>query len=186
MRILLDCDGVLSDFVGHAINTIEVLRATGYTSENFPTWNVAGVLDPEEQEIAKDVFSSPGWCDAMPAYPGAREAVDRLRLLGEVYFVTAPYPSESWMPERAAWLEREMGATPRDWVLTHAKHLCVGDAFVDDKLENVVKWHQHHPKALAVLWDSIGVPLSGEDIPPGVLVTHDWDVLLTELTRRQR
>lgn len=185
MRVLLDVDGVLADFHGHAINTIPEVAAYGYTSENFPTWNVRGVLTPEEGDRAAEVFASKGWCEGIPAYPGAREGLDKLRKVAEVYFVTAPYPSEPWMWERAQWLQDHMGATERDWVMTHAKHLCVGDVFVDDKYENALNWHRFHPDKLAVLWNS-RPGCHPAKVEKEILVTRDWDVVLAEMARRQR
>lgn len=183
MRVLLDVDGVLADFHRHAIETIPEVAAYGYTSESFPTWNVRGILTPEEGDHAERVFAQSGWCATIPTYHGAREGLDRIRQVAEVFFVTAPYPSDSWMPERAAWLEREMGSDDRHWVFTHAKHLCVGDVFVDDKVENVLNWHRFHPQALSVVWNSRAGCLT-TPIPDGILVTHDWSTLLSAIIAR--
>lgn len=177
MRVLLDCDGVLSDFIGHAIQSSEVLASKGYTSETFPAWNISAVLDPEEEAELRKEFVKEGWCASMPPRKGARQACHRLREFAEVYFVTAPYDSPYWMAERSKWLEREMGAQEGDWVMTHAKHLCVGDIFVDDKLLNVTRWHQYHPDKVAVLWEP-QKPNPRHLIPDGVIAMSQWDDLV--------
>jgi 5'-nucleotidase len=155
--VLLDVDGVMADFVTAALRTIQEVRGLVVPPEQITTWHVHESIPGCHRwwpEVEQHMFA-PGWCEAIPPFPGAREGLASLRQLADVFFVTSPWKSPTWAYERTRWLRAQMGVEDAHErvVSTQAKHLVAGDVFVDDKPENVAAWAADHPSGLALLWD---------------------------------
>lgn len=137
--ILLDVDGVCADFTGMVRRLVKGMG--GQMPWPVTQWG----------------FIKGSWMDMEPI-PGARGVVEAFRRAGHrVVFVTAPWEScVEWAYARTSWLKHEMGADPRDVVITSAKELVRGDVFVDDKIENVAAWREEdYPGRLrGYLWDA--------------------------------
>lgn len=155
-RVLLDCDGVLSDFTSSAIAVVNDMFDTKYKPEHVTAFDFTASLGLAREQgaaVKRRIGSTPGFCLHMRPYPGAREAIAELRKLAEVYIVTSPWNSNpTWMHERELWLERHVGIPHSQVVHTSAKHLVRGDVFVDDKLEAVERWQCEHARSSGVLW----------------------------------
>ena len=176
MRILLDCDSVLSDFPQHAINTVPAIAVLGYTAERLP-FQIERDLPPAQYKAASRTYASKGWCLSMPPCKGAKQAVQRLHQLGDVCVVTAPYKSPTWCHERVQWLDKHMGVPYNRVVLTHYKHVVTGDIFVDDRPHHVLKWVEHNPEGVGVIW---GVQHMEQNYSnPRVHTLYDWDALIS-------
>lgn len=171
--ILLDCDGILSDFVSPALEL--VYNHTGdrhYVSE-IVQWDVFAAIGKKQHEhILDKAVKESAFCSNLPVMFGAQEAVESLRQLGEVYIVTSPYHAPSWVYERTLWLEKHFGFTRKQIVNTPAKHLVMGDVLVDDSEKNLKDWKETNPDGLAILWDS---PWNRHVDHVGVRRLYDWD-----------
>jgi 5'(3')-deoxyribonucleotidase len=139
-RILVDVDGVLADFVGPVITWANGLRRAGeppFTREGITefdllkAWGIAHMWGELDRHVIK-----PGFCEAIEPYPGAREFLDRLKLVADVVIVTSPWKSSpTWCFERRVWLEKRLGYTG-PLVFTKEKHLIKGDMLIDDCAEH--------------------------------------------------
>jgi len=179
-RVLLDVDGVSADFVGATLDSLLRLGGPVMTAEDIVTWDIFGSVPRSYEDALTAEWHKPGWCAGIPLYEGARDAVLELREVAEVVFVTtAMNDAPHWLWEREQWLRRNLNAGGRDLVFTAAKHLIVGDVFVDDKASNVAEWHRHHPHGTAVLWDQ---PYNRQETLPGVLRLGSWAELLEVVT----
>jgi 5'(3')-deoxyribonucleotidase len=99
-------------------------------------------------------MSSKGWCASLEVFPGAVEGVAELRKYAEVFFVTAPFKSEHWMPERRDWLQDTFKIPHWHIIQTSTKFLVRGEVFVDDKPSHVIDWVKYMPGAgVGLLWD---------------------------------
>lgn len=185
MRVLLDADGVLVDFLTPLLATIKRRFNLDYTEADLRTWyvfeQVAADLTARSERLGIDGPFFPKLCERMvwgawdhgpelEPYPEARPAVDALRALGaDIYVVTAMAPS--FAERRFAMLARCFDIPSDHVVFTTAKHVVSGDLFVDDRLENVQSWAEHNPRNEAVLFarsynqgpHSIGVQRGGWD-----------------------
>lgn len=180
-RILLDVDGVLADF--HAA-TNAFLASAGGPHLPSNSWTLRDSLSSEQrvqwEPFMEKKWREPGFCSGIPMFPGSLEAVNRLRDIAEVIFVTAPLgESAHWMWERQVWLEEHLNADNRSVVLTHAKWVCQGDVLVDDKLSNLIEWQHHNPQGTAVLWDH-GYAWN-EPVPSTIVRTKSWDDVVSLL-----
>lgn len=170
-RLLLDVDEVMADFLSPVFALVGASRGRAIGPHDFEGWDFFATLSAEER---RDVFaevSRPGWCASLAVKPGTEAALLHLRSIVDVYAVTKPFPSPTWVHERDRWLVERLGFTSEQIVHTGAKHICRGDAFLDDNPDNVVRWNEEHPKAVAMLWHSPNTRLLGHDH----LRVHGWD-----------
>jgi len=162
--ILLDCDGPISDFVGHTLNTYHAAQTSwpGVNRSTLKRWEIVQELadiagDQKVKTYLHAKVKRPGWCADMPPIPGAREAVPCLLDTPglNVLVVTAPWDSSiHWMRERRDWLEKHCRVPARRVVFAsdEVKPLIRGDVFLDDKPSTVAAWAANHRDGLAVLW----------------------------------
>lgn len=176
-RLLLDIDGVLADFVGPFLDTVDRVLGKRFQREDVDQWDVCKAigLSPEDgEEITKHYVCSRGWCESMPVFDGAKEGVKRLQEIAEVYFVTSPMKgSIYWMGERTRWMEEHFGVDSKHVVFTSHKHIIYGDALVDDGVHNLRTWHARWKPRLAICWDT---PHNRND--EWSARTNDWDQLV--------
>lgn len=155
LRVLLDCDGVLSDFLPFALQTMQELSGKLYTAEQIVDWDLFQTFDPAWKHDFFYECGRPGVATSLRVCEGALEGVARLREWADVMVVTAPMRNAPfWLAEREVWLHKHFGFTRDQIVHTEAKHICSGDVFVDDKPSNVRLWAQENPGGIGLLWDA--------------------------------
>lgn len=169
MRILLDVDGVLADFVGSFLRMIN-RRRLAFSAIHKPPFTRSDVTDYEIFDcLAKKGLETPelykaicwararqdGFCIDLEPLDGAVEAVTALRAIPsiEIYAVTTPLDSHYWHWEREQWLQQHFEIDRQHTIFAHNKSLIRGDVFIDDQMENVMDWQAANPKAYAVPWD---------------------------------
>lgn len=152
---MLDVDGVLANFHAGARRMIRERIGIDIPEDEFTTWDVC---DPLPEQWMKDEvhvgLAQPGFAASLQPYPEAADAVERLRRVGEVLFVTTPHHrSDTWMKERENWCCKHLGAQPDEMVHVARKYAAYGHIIVDDKPKNIEKWQAHHRGRTAILWD---------------------------------
>jgi 5'(3')-deoxyribonucleotidase len=182
-RVLLDCDGVLADFVGGFLKLVNARFGTSLSSADVTCWDIAEALG-WSRERAMEAYGLITECDQFAAkldvLAGAVSGVRRLREVAEVYIVTSPWWSQpTWLRDRTNWLHKHFGITANNVVYTGAKHLIVGDVLVDDKTSTCEAWRAAHPGGVAVQWST---PHNLRDRWDGPS-TLDWNFLIDEIIR---
>jgi 5'-nucleotidase len=183
VRILLDVDGVLGDFVSGARQWVNEHHGLTFVDEQITDYDL----------MTSFGLSSGGWppfidwlsitrfCLKMPIYPGAVEFVDDLRKLGEVIAVTSPFVGvDHWESDRRRWLEQHFAIGHGDLVFCKRKELVRGDLLIDDKPENVEAFAKH-PGQTGVLftrpWNAThsgGWHMRAEDYANALTVARFW------------
>lgn len=139
MIVLLDCDGVLADFTGGILRVYNERYGTDFSHEDITDWDMAHCLGVPNRTIY-GIASEPGFCANLKPLPGAEQALDDLNKIADVYCVTSPiHSSKHWMYERTEWLSSR-GVPYRRIIQGSAKHIIVGDVFIDDKPRSVQQW----------------------------------------------
>ena len=185
MRILLDCDGVLADFLGTVLNAAES-HATFHKlglrpfprSEDIPGWNLREHVDAAQHRLIMDILDSKiaafsgdrNIAAIMRPMAGAQRAVAAMQATASrgVFVVTSPWvDNAAWEFMRRAWLKRFFNIDEDQIVSTTAKFLVDGDVLVDDRPKHVRQWqeargkkavlfeHAHNAKERAVAQHSI-------------------------------
>lgn len=149
----LDCDGVVSDYVGAAEAWLRRkfrarLRDWRYSPDE---WDLRADLPLDIAAALTEASKAKGFCARLSECPGAADGVPALRELCDLHVVTAAWPeSLTWAGERAAWLEQRWPGLPVTF--TAHKEVFAGHVLVDDKYTTLVKWKARHPCGVAILW----------------------------------
>lgn len=154
MRILLDVDGVVADFVPHLIRRIKpVLKSTGKPLRKCDVTQWAFFDLAEDRKAIEAELAKPDFWATLPLVRSARAGFRTLVDAGhEIVWCTAPWDGcEDWNEIRFAWVTEKLPGATR-FVVTQYKSKCGGDAIIDDKVENVVAWRREHPKGHGVVF----------------------------------
>ncbi len=166
----VDVDGVLVDFTTPALAFINSQGITKTLSQvtKFSVFDNDEVL---EERFKCEVASKPGFCRQMQAYPGAIEFVRALTVEYDVMIVTAAYDVSGWYEGRRDWVVDNLALPRKNVSFLTRKEFFDSDIFLDDKVENVVTWHERRPNKLAMLMDQ---PWNRESDYQGVKRVRDW------------
>ncbi len=139
MKLLLDCDGILSDFVGASLRYLQQAHGLKFTPEQVTEHDICKALSLDNITAIwlQHEWRMPGFCLGIEPYPGSKDFVESLKQLGDIVVVTAPMAAaRPWMYERLEWLEYHYGLT--DVVFTKHKHHVAGDVMIDDNEGNLL------------------------------------------------
>lgn len=170
-RVLLDCDGPISDFDESAMRYLTGRVPEGWTPPPG-LWAWQEALPPDLRREFEEHCAAPGFAAGMKPTEGAVAALKRLRHKAEVFALTAPWPGSLYWPgERILWLQ-DLGFQADAIVLTPAKHIVRGDIFVDDRFDWLIRWKEHHPEGTVVLWKTQRNVQHWDD--PRVVAVDGW------------
>jgi len=125
--LYLDMDGVVADF-------------ESLITEMLPDLHTNLAEYPTEQHkhdmLEKMVAGYEGCFYNLPLIPGAKEAVEKLFTMYDVYFLSTPmWIAPHSFTGKRLWIEKHFGeAAKKRLILTHRKDLAIGDILVDDRL----------------------------------------------------
>jgi hypothetical protein len=138
LPILVDCDGVLSDFMEVCLRIARETFGREHTEAEITQWdtekalNLPGLFAEIERQI------NHGLCRNMQPLDGAREFLDALESrFGKenVLVLTTPW-NKVWLPQRAAWLE-DFGVPEKRQIQTQAPKRYVQGFLIDDGPHNL-------------------------------------------------
>lgn len=157
MVVLLDADGVLSDFVRHVHDTYFDLFGIRKADDSVVSWDVfssLGATNFQRKQVMKEL-ERPGWIEAMPLLDGAQSFVETLREEGhDIVCVTSPWESSpTWDFERRNWLKKNLGIRANKVIFATDKFLVRGDVLIDDRSRNVRMWTRENCLGLGLLFD---------------------------------
>jgi 5'(3')-deoxyribonucleotidase len=155
MRILVDIDGVLADFVTSFMRCYEYLG--GEVPKGFK-WEEWGSFERlPDQDLINAAWSHPmlfnGYLDP---YPGAMAALKKLNKAHEVFLITSiASPWEIHVPARTRWLRNNAPFLDirKQVIVANNKGLVQGDILVDDYLVNLDEWKKWNPSGAAMVID---------------------------------
>ena len=119
-------------------------------------------VDPNLLEKYKnDPDEIPGIFTLMDPIPGAIESVELLNKQYDIYFLsTAPWNNPSAWSDKLLWIQKyfpKIGC--KKLILSHNKHLNMGDYLIDDRLANGAEQfkgtHLHFGQAGMECWEEV-------------------------------
>jgi 5'(3')-deoxyribonucleotidase len=151
----MDVDGPLTR--GFFTESCALLRELDVFAHPFgiDRWNIfeAFKATKVQERLVRDQLCRPGVALRFKPNHGAVDAVLALSIWADIFAVTAPLDgSPTWAYDREAWLCDHFGFEPSQIISARNKHVILGDAFVDDKVESLIDWSQSNPQGLAILW----------------------------------
>lgn len=161
LPILIDCDEVLSDFVGECLR---VAAESGYggTLDQITGWDIGKCLGWKGFDAAiTNRVDTAELCYRMPEVPGGigwLRAVEAEFGAARVFICTSPW-NASWAAQRIAWLEKR-GVPLKRQIHTSQKALIPG-LLIDDA--------QHHIEA--------------REPGQGFLIAQNWNRRLPDVPR---
>lgn len=174
---LLDCDGVLSNFVAGILPLVAEVTGKRFTLADVTMFNFVealGLSKAEGAAIKKLIGARRGFAASLPPYAKARQGVRRLRELGDVYCVTTPCDTNPWWrAERNSWLALHFGIDRVEYAEDKSDY--DADVFVDDKATHVRDWLAKRPDRTGVFWRT--PHNTPESVPAGAHSTSSWDAL---------
>ena len=160
MKILIDCDGVLAQYTKTLVDFLNLYNSyngkiTNYTPEDILGWHCFQYIkdiDKETKSIVREYIGNNAYY--MPVVEGAIDSIKYLKSRHDVHILTSPYHSKTWVYDRNRWLKKHFDIDGKSVTYTFEKEQFSGDCFIDDKVENISKWHANHPSKLAILFDT--------------------------------
>ncbi len=144
MRVLLDCDGVLADFIGGVCAAVFYETGRHVAPEQVTRFDFVKELNLDEQSaraVKRHISDEQGFWRYLNVYPGAVAGVKALQSVAEVYIVTSPWNScPTWLHDREWWLREHFDIPHSHVIACSAKHLVAGDMLVDDKTSTLLEW----------------------------------------------
>jgi 5'(3')-deoxyribonucleotidase len=158
-RVLLDCDGVLADFVGGYLGLLEDqlgIKATPEQITHFDIGASLGLSADQSSHMKRSIGACDGFARHLAVCPGAVFGVRALEEVADVYIPTSPRNSNpTWAHDREHWLHANFGIKSNRVTHTSAKYLMRGDFFVDDKTSALAPWRdENQPHGLPVQWET--------------------------------
>lgn len=185
-RVLVDCDGVLADFMSSALRIINReldSRHTLYDVSEFDFAKSLGLSAVDAGWVKRAIGNEPRLAARLGVLPGAADGVRALRSVADVYIITSSWDSnETWEFDRKAWLRQHFDIHHHEIVFTAAKHICAGDVLVDDKTETLLNWQAESPSGVAVQWKTLH---NRRDAWNGVSTSSWDDVIAIAIERAQ-
>lgn len=187
IRVLMDCDGILADFVKGAVLLYNRITRRKLDPKSIKVWDFTGSLEfevPEQKEIFEKALRAPGFAMNLEPIAGSQEGVQKLRQKVDLHIVTSPLSgSVTWQYERALWLHAHFHIDHYRVHQSDTKWVYSGDLFVDDKPQHVREWQDYNPDDVAFLWDTPG---NRGDDAKGLERICSWEELLERINGRRR
>jgi 5'(3')-deoxyribonucleotidase len=144
LRILLDLDGVLSEWVKGAADMLGLSYDDLMRTWPRGEYTIAPTLRISEDELWRRVHAiGEDFWAGLPETPWARRLYEGARKLGPVFFLTSPSNHPSSLAGKLTWMQKFTG-NPRfkDFLVGPRKELCAsaGSVLVDDSDDNLAKF----------------------------------------------
>lgn len=155
--VLLDCDGVLANFVDHLRAELAKL---GHKVSSPSQYDFLRGFGEEVGAAARTLLKDPDTWRLIPPYEEAQKGVEFLRSLNhEIVVVTSPWLScRGWADTRREWLDKHFDVSHADLIVTSRKEQVHGDVFLDDRSDMVQEWQEKNPTGWALLMNRSWAP----------------------------
>lgn len=163
-HILLDCDGVLSDFLQGAINVLNKKLDKNITTEQFVTefgaWGINEYYGVSIEDFWTAIETEEDFWLNLKPLPWAKELYGWLSSEYEVTIVTSPSLDPDCARQKLEWLKKHLGITSDKVFIGGRKNLMAGNGvLIDDWAINVDKFREAGGKAIKIPsnWNTLGL-----------------------------
>ena len=140
MRILIDMDQVLCQWVERVLEWYNEDKGTSWTRDEITTWDVKQNLGPNSDDFIRSSMRYPEFYRDLLPIEGAIYGMKRLMKAGHDVIIASAVPKSAGIAYagKMEWLRRNLPEFPlNNFVAIHRKDLLQGDLLVDDGLHNI-------------------------------------------------
>jgi len=157
MRIALDMDEVLADWVGGMLHEFNTTEGTSFTREQINMWKVEETLGYRSNYFVDMLMRDTQFYANLKPIPGAVSGVRSLISDGhDVLIVTSvPMSAPIALDGKVHWLRRHIPEfSLQNFISAKRKSLVEADVLVDDGDHNIIEWYRDRPNSRALVWDA--------------------------------
>lgn len=168
-EILLDCDGVLADFISPVIARLNAYTGKNITLKEYAAagnWMVEQVFGITFEEFWREAERGDNlWCDLKP-YPWSDKVLDICDRHGRVTICTSPSLNPICAAQKVEWIQEHLGRNVTHVMLGSRKDLMArpGNVLIDDYPSNIDKFVAAGGQGILVPSDWNTYPLVEEDV----------------------
>lgn len=143
MRIILDQDQVICDWLQRILQWYNEDKKTSYTKNDIEGWGVTMNLGPHSEDFLRSAMRYPELYRDLDPIECAIPSVKKLIADGHDVLIATAVPKCAGIAYhgKLEWLRRNMPFFPlNNFIAIHRKDLIDGDILLDDGLHNIAPW----------------------------------------------
>lgn len=152
-QIMVDCDGVLADFVGAVMTRVWQEGHACPKLQHFTHLNLRKCDLTSGQLMAiREWQLTPGTAAGMKWLPEAKMAISYLKCFGDVTCLTAPWvESPTWVQDRYDWLQPVFKEEEVIFCNSKYKPFVAGDVLIEDDADTLRRWMYYNRSGIGIL-----------------------------------
>ena len=187
MRILVDMDGILVDFLAGFLRAYNQKYGDMLRKADIVEWELSRVVKPACNEAGVlSILDEENFFDRLRPLPGAVESILHLDALGHEVFIATAAGSADSARAKLTWIQHYLGWSRRRVIITHQKHLIDADVLIDDKPLMLRRWKAQRPDARAMTiaypYNRVVADLVDVDAHNYEDTTHAWGQIVKALS----
>jgi len=142
MRIIVDMDEVLVQFVDEVLCRWNTLKDTRFTRDHIDMWHMEATLGPGSFEKITEWIAEPDFFENLEPMPGAIHGFNTLRQDHDVVIATSLAAGiENGYDSKRRWLKKHFpDFDHKHFICTSRKGLLKGDVLIDDAVHFLEDW----------------------------------------------
>lgn len=191
MRIAVDMDEVLAQFVKKVLDRWNRENGTSFKRENFQLWDMKATLGPEADVILKEWCGEDTFFRYLQPVPGAIKGFNSLIDAGhDVLVATAVLAHANYCyDDKRAWMRDQFPRWNMDnFIACARKGFIDADILIDDGPHNIEAWLKAGKSGAVLLdapWNQSFQPAAARE-PNRFTRVKNWDEIVAYVERRVR
>lgn len=148
MRIVVDMDEVLAQFIKKTLHRWNSINGTSFTREDITCWRMENVLGRDitgrsADGLIDEWLAEPGYYEDLEPLPGAIESVQQLMDRGHDIVIATSVPEVALhaYDGKRKWMRRYFPKwSMKSFIASSRKGLVGGDILIDDGGHNITDW----------------------------------------------
>jgi 5'(3')-deoxyribonucleotidase len=186
MRIFLDLDGVIVDYVPGIAAFFGMPVDELYGKWPPGVYEICHALG-KGKDVWAEVWDAPEttWSE-MPEFPWSRTLFEKCNETAETFILTSPINSGTCVSGKVKWIHSFAGRDYRKYILTHFKYNCArwDHVLIDDREYNVGLWEKEGGEG--ILFPSHGNRLYQMKADPMSYLLPELDRVTSKIRRREQ
>ncbi|MEN9918903.1 MAG: hypothetical protein RL662_1339 [Bacteroidota bacterium] len=153
-NILLDLDGVMTDFLSSALALLNARFDRTITPEEYAKHNIFDiekVYGISSKDFWDTIETKDFWISMKPM-PWAKELYEKLNKIAPVTIASSPSNNPFCAADKAIWVQKHLGLKNSNLMLGSRKYLMAStyNVLIDDYPKNIDKFREHGGHAILI------------------------------------